>query len=111
MKRNELKDAGLSMDNVVDVASHKNARLRIAFLARNIAAEEAKLELRTSLQIPETSLMYRVYTSRLQDEQVSEEDFSLWDPRYDLRGKAKTCAYYQKGRGDIEHVRALIWGC
>ena len=110
MKRNELKDAGLSMDNVVSVAAHKNARLRIAFLARNFAAEEAKLELRTSLQIPETSSMYRVYASRSQDEQVSEEDFSLWDPRYDLRGKAKTCAYYQKGRGDVEHVRALIWG-
>ena len=110
MKRNELKDAGLSMDNVVAVAEHKNARLRIAFLARNFAAEEAKLEMRTSLQIPETSSIYRVYTSRSKDEQVSEEDFSLWDPRYDLRGKAKTCAYYQKGRGDVEHVRALIWG-
>lgn len=111
MKRNELKEAGLSMDNVVEVASHKKARLRIAFLARNFAAEEAKLELRTSLQIPETSSIYRVYASRSKDEQFSEEDFSLWDPRYDLRGKTKTCAYYQKGRGDIEHVRALIWGC
>ena len=110
MKRNELKDAGLSIDNVVSVAAHKNARLRIAFLARNFAAEEAKLELRTSLQIPETSSFYRVYASRSKEEQVSEEDFSLWDPRYDLRGKAKTCAYYQKGRGDVEHVRALIWG-
>lgn len=110
MKRNELKDAGLSMDDVVHVASHKNARLRIAFLSRNFAAEESKLELRTSLQVPETSSIYRVYASRSQDEQALEEDFSLWDPRYDLRGKAKICAYYQKGRGEIEHVRALIWG-
>lgn len=110
MKRNELKSAGLDMIDVVKVASHKDARLRIAFLARNFSAEESNLELRTSLKIPRASSLYHVYATRSQQEQELKEDFSLWDPRYDLHGKAMVCGYYQKGRGEVEHVRALIRG-
>lgn len=108
MKRNELKAANLNMEDVAKVASHKDARLRIGFFFRNFAAEDAKLELRANLRIPESSSIANVFNSKSGDEVESEEDFSLWDPNYDLCGSVKTVSYYQKGLHGEGHVRTII---
>ena len=108
MKRNELKAANLSMEDVAKVAAHKDAKLRIGFFFRNFAAEDAKWELRANLRIPESSSIMGVFNSKSNEEIVSSEDFSLWDPNYDLCGSVKTVSYYQKGMHGEGHVRTIV---
>ena len=108
MKRNELKAANLSMEDVAKVAAHKDAKLRIGFFFRNFAAEDAKWELRANLRIPESSSIMGVFNSKSNEEIVSPEDFSLWDPNYDLCGSVKTVSYYQKGMHGEGHVRTIV---
>ena len=108
MKRNELKVANLNMEDVAKVASHKDAKLRVGFFFRNFAAEDSKLELRTNLRIPDSSSITSVFNSRSGEEIESTEDFSLWDPNYDLCGSVKTISYYQNGVHGEGHVRTII---
>ena len=107
MKRNELKAANLNMEDVAKVASHKDAKLRVGFFFRNFAAEDSKWELRANLRVPDSSSIASVFNSMSSKEVESEEDFSLWDPNYDLCGVLKTISYYQKGINGEGHVRTM----
>ena len=108
MKRNELKVANLNMEDVAKVASHKDAKLRVGFFFRNFSAEDSKLELRANLRIPDSSSIAKVFASKSSEEVEAEEDFSLWDPNYDLSGNMKTISYYQEGVYGEGHVRTII---
>ena len=108
MKRNELKAANLNMEDVAKVASHKDAKLRVGFFFRNFSAEDSKWELRANLRIPDSSSIAKVFASKSSEEIESEEDFSLWDPNYDLSGSMKTISYYQEGVHGEGHVRTII---
>ena len=110
MKRNELKVANLNMEDVAKVASHKDAKLRVGFFFRNFAAEDSKLELRANLRIPDSSSIMSVFNSKSGEEIESIEDFSMWDPNYDLCGSVKTISYYQDGPYGEGHVRTIIAG-
>ena len=107
MKRNELKAANLNMEDVAKVASHKDAKLRVGFFFRNFAAEDSKWELRANLRVPDSSSISNVFDSMSNTEVESEEDFSLWDPNYDLCGVLKTVSYYQAGSYGEGHVRTM----
>ena len=50
----------------------------------------------------------RVFNSRSGEEIESIEDFSMWDPNYDLCGSVKTISYYQEGVYGEGHVRTII---
>jgi len=108
MKRNELKAANLNMEDVAKVTSHKDAKLRVGFFFRNFSAEDSKWELRANLRIPDSSSIAKVFASKSSEEIESEEDFSLWDPNYDLSGRMKTISYYQEGVHGEGHVRTII---
>ena len=111
LKRTQLKEKKIAMEDVVAMAKDADAKLRIGFVFRNLAAEKTSFELRHNLRIPEESTISKAMQSQVNEVIVGYDDLAQWDFDYDLKGSAKVSAVRQDGTfGDV-HVRAVMKVC
>ena len=108
LKRKELKEKKIAMEDVAAMAKDADAKLRIGFVFRNLAAEATSFELRHNLRIPETSTISRAMQNLANEMLEGFDDLSKWDGGYDLKGCANVSAVRQEGAFGEAHVRAIM---
>ena len=100
LKHTERTAKGICIEEVERMRNDPDAKLRIAAVYPNIAAEESGLELRVGMRIGKKSPIARAFATKSIAE--GQENLADWD--YDLVGSVKTDAKY----GADGHVRALF---
>ena len=108
LKRKELKEKKIPMEDVATMAKDADAKLRIGFVFRNLAAEDMSFELRHNLRIPAMSTISKAMGSQLGVIVEGVDDLIQWDVGYDLKGRAKVSAVCQVGTLGEPHVRAVM---
>ena len=108
LKRVELKEKKIRMEDVGAMAKDSNSKLRVGFVFRNRAAEKTSFELRHNLRIADCSVIKKAWSA--DDNKVIRgvDDLSDWDVGYDLKGRANVSAVRQKGFFGEPHVRAIM---
>lgn len=100
LKHPERIAKGICIDEVEKMQSDPDAKLRVAYVYANIAAEEDGLELRTGMRIGKKSPMHKAF--KKQSSVAGKENLADWD--YGLLGDVATDAAY----GSDGHVRSLV---
>jgi len=100
LKHPEQIAKGIRIEDVEKMRDDPDAKLRIAYVYANIAAEENGLELRSGMRIGVKSPIRRAFAAKATAAGV--EDLADWD--YGLVGRVETNATY----GADGHVRALV---
>ena len=108
LKRKELKEKKIVMEDVAAMAKDADAKLRIGFVFRNLAAENTSFELRHNLRIPAMSTISKTMDSQPDVIIEGDDDLTQWDVGYDLKGRAKVSAVRQVGTFGETHIRALM---
>ena len=108
LKRNELGEKKIAMENVSAMSKDGDAKLRIGFVFRNLAAEETTFELRHNLRIPAMSTISKAMDSQSGVIIEGDDDLAEWDAGYDLKGRAKVSAVRQVGTFGEPHVRVVM---
>lgn len=108
LKRNQLKEKKIAMENVAAMAADGDAKLRIGFVFRNLAAEKTAFELRHNLRVPTVSTISKAMAAPVEKVIEGDDDLSQWDVGYDLKGIAKVFAVQQIGTFGEPHVRAVM---
>ena len=96
------------MENVSAMSKDGDAKLRIGFVFRNLAAEETTFELRHNLRIPAMSTISKAMDSQSGVIIEGDDDLAEWDVGYDLKGRAKVSAVRQVGTFGEPHVRVVM---
>lgn len=100
LKHSEQIAKGVRIDEVEKMRNDPDAKLRIAYVHANIAAEESGFSLRLGMRIGRKSPIYKAFKE--QKSARGNENLADWD--YELTGRAVTEALI----GSDGHVRALI---
>lgn len=103
LKEAQFRNAGIAVDDLRSMASHKDAKLRLGYVFKNVAAEDYGVGLRYNMQAGEKSPISRAYATR--ENVVGEEALHDWPPRYGLVGFCKTSASYSMKK---KNVRAFM---
>ena len=90
------------------MAKDTDAKLRIGFVFRNLAAENTSFELRHNLRISAMSTISKAIDEETGVVVEGDDDFTQWDVGYDLKGRAKVSAVRQVGTFGEPHVRAVL---
>ena len=108
LKRKELKEKKIAMEDVAAMAKDTDAKLRIGFVFRNLASENTSFELRHNLRISAMSTISKAIDAEMGVVVEGDDDFTQWDVGYDLKGRAKVSAVRQVGTFGEPHVRAVL---
>lgn len=108
LKRKELKEKKIAMEDVAAMAKDADAKLRIGFVFRNLAAENTSFELRHNLSISESSVIYKTFNDNGKQMVTDIDDLTNWKGEYDLKGRAEVSAVRQVGTFGEPHIRALM---
>lgn len=108
LKRQELKEKKIAMEDVAAMAKDDDAKLRVGFVFRNLAAEKTSFELRHNLSVCESSIIYKVFDANEKNVVTDIEDLTSWKVGYDLKGRGMVAAVRQIGSYQEPHVRAVI---
>jgi len=108
LKRKELKEKKIAIEDVAAMAKDSDAKLRIGFVFRNLAAEKTSFELRHNLRIPVISTISKAIDSQPDVIIEGDDDLTQWDVGYDLKGRAKVSALRQIGTFGEPHIRAVM---
>ena len=100
LKHPEQIAKGIRIEEVEKMRNDPDAKLRIAYVYANIAAEEKGLELRSGMRIGKKSPIYKAFKSRKSTK--GEENLADWD--YDLSGHVVT----ETTLSSDGHIRALV---
>lgn len=104
LKQQECLDAGIKVSDVEDMSNNPKARLRVGFVAKNIACENLPVTLRFNLRVAEQSCMSKSFYGA---EVVNcVDDFSQWDRRYNLCGKVEVRSVVVMH--GVRHVKAIL---
>ena len=104
MKEAECKRAGIKISDIESMAQNSESRLRIGFVAKNIAGENSPVSLRFNLRVMEGSCLGKSFYENVPVEEI--EDFSQWDRDYNLCGKA--WASPMVVTHGVRHVKAIL---
>lgn len=100
LKHSERTAKGICIEETEKMRNDPDAKLRVAYVYSNIAAEESGLELRLGMRIGKKSPIYRSF--KTQASVKGAENLADWD--YDLAGEVEADATY----GADGRVRALV---
>lgn len=90
LKHSEQIAKGIRIDEVEKMRNDPDAKLRIAYVYANIAAEESGFGLRLGMRIGRKSPIYKAF--RDMKSAKGNENLAEWD--YELAGEVRTCATY-----------------
>ena len=103
LKEVQFRNAGIAVDDLCSMASHKDAKLRLGYVFKNVSAEDYGIGLRYNMQVGEKSPILQAYKSM--GRAVGEESLHDWPSRYGLEGFCRTSSTYSKKR---KNVRAFM---
>ena len=103
LKEAQFRNAGIAVDDLRSMASHKDAKLRLGYVFKNVAAEDYGVGLRYNMQAGEKSPISQAYAKM--ESVAREESLHDWPPRYNLVGFCKTSASYSPKK---KNVRAFM---
>lgn len=104
LKELEYKQAGIKVSDIEAMAQHENARLRIGFVMKNIAAECSLVTLRFNLRVSESSFLYKSFWAN--KNLSGMDDLSQWDEDYHLNGKVWVSPLLVNDK--VRHVKAIL---
>lgn len=111
LKRIQLKEKKIDMEDIAAMAKDADAKLRIGFVFRNLVAEATSFEMRHNMRIAEASTIVKAMSAQENDLIEGYDDLSQWKGDYDLKGCAKVFALRQIGSFGESHVRSIMKVC
>ena len=103
LKEVQFRNAGIAVDDLRSMASHKDAKLRLGYVFKNVAAEDYGIGLRYNMQAGDKSPILQAYNAK--GSVRGEESLHDWPLRYGLEGFCRTSAAYSLKE---KNVRAFM---
>lgn len=104
LRKEQLEEKGIRISDVAAMRVDPEARFRVGYSFRNVAAADSPTDVRFNLQIPDCSIIRKAYDQK--NMACGHESLTSWGPRYDLKGEVEISAEYSKTGHD--NVRAVM---